>query len=83
MSDSYPFLQIAKQFEVPYGAVLNFADRIDALWRGERTTYWHKQAWSIVNRCLDRKSFKAFALAVSRARERQALIREGKIAMQR
>lgn len=69
MSDSYPFLAISKQFNVPYGAVLLFADRIDALWRNEQTSYWHKWAVREVNRHLgkSRDLMRSFQLAINRS----------------
>ena len=46
MSASYPYLAIAKAYNVDYGLVLSYADTLDKTARGQVTdpTYWETKA---------------------------------------
>lgn len=80
LSDSYGFLQLSRDYGLPYGTVLLMADRADMLWSGNPTTLWHQQAWKEVNRAIPgSERFEQFMRAIDYHRHRFKMIKEGRI----
>ena len=80
LSDKCGYLQISRDWNLPYRVPLLLADRLDALHGARPTNPTHHDAWREANRLIsDRKSFDRFLQAIHYLRERFEQIKRGEI----
>lgn len=81
LSDNCGYLQVARDWNLPYRVPLLIADWLDALHRDEPTLPQHREAWREANALIqNRNSFARFMATINALRERLQQIKRGEIA---
>lgn len=78
LSDGCGFLQVAKDWNVPYHVPLLIADYIDTIQAGQQTNLHQRRAWKEANALIrDLQSFARFMAVINYLRDRMQRIKAG------